>query len=206
VWNGQSRRQFSDGHVDGVEATWRRVGATFKFILLGVNGVVEDEHPRRSRGALDQLAHFRIVDLPHGRVVPEISHGRRVLLQAEAHAFERRRLVELPRVRHLDGPRLDRINQIALVLSIDIAARGKLRVRLLVVEMGGVAWGFSAAPDGERPGSPLHAADGAEQECQRERSSQPHGCVRNSESFGLPPNLITDHDGDPRARVPQAYI
>ena len=34
VWNGQSRRQLSDGHVDGVEATWRRVGAKFKIILL----------------------------------------------------------------------------------------------------------------------------------------------------------------------------
>ena len=148
--------------------------------------MIEYKYARRSRGPLDQLAHFLVIDLADGRVVPEIPHGRGVLLQAEAHAFERRRLVELPRVRHLDGPRLHRINQIALVLSIDIAARGKLRVRLLVVEMGSVAWGFSAAPDGERPGSPLHAADGAEQECQRDRSSQPHGCVRNSESLGCP--------------------
>ena len=114
-----------------------------------------------------------------------------MLFQAEAHAFERRRLVELPRVRHLDGPRLHRINQIALVLSIDIAARGELRVRLLVVEMGSVARGFSTAADGEGPGSlPQPHGSGAEQQCQRERSSQPHGCVRNSESFGLPPNQM----------------
>ena len=46
-------------------------------------------------------------------------------------------------------------------------------MRLLVVEMGSVARGFSATPDGERPGSPDHADDGAEQECQRDRSSRP---------------------------------
>ena len=86
--------------------------------------MIEYEHARRPGGPLDQLAHLLVIDLPHGRVVPEISHGRGVLLQAEAHAFKRGSLVELPRVRHLHGPRLDRIDQIALVLSIDIAARG----------------------------------------------------------------------------------
>ena len=98
-----------------------------------------------------------------------------MLLQAEAHAFERRGLVELPRVRHLDGPRLDRINQIALVLSIDIAARGKLRVRLLVVKQRSVAriLSSSAAADGEGPGSlPRPMA--------RERSSSANGSARRS--------------------------
>jgi len=86
--------------------------------------VIKYKHARCPGGALHQLAHFLVIDLPHGRVVPKVSHGRGVLLQAEAHAFKRGSLVELPRVRHLHGPRLDRIDQIALVLSIDIAARG----------------------------------------------------------------------------------
>ena len=65
--------------------------------------MIEYKYARRSRGPLDQLAHFLVIDLADGRVVPEIPHGRGVLLQAKAHAFERRRLVELLRVRHLDG-------------------------------------------------------------------------------------------------------
>ena len=65
--------------------------------------MVEDEHPRRPGGPLHQLAHFLVIDLADGRVVPEIPHGRRVLLQAEAHSFQSSRLVELPRVRHLHG-------------------------------------------------------------------------------------------------------
>ena len=72
--------------------------------------MIEYKHARGPGGPLDQLAHLLVIDLADGRVVPKIPHGRGVLLQAEAHAFERRRLVELPRVRHLHGPRLDRIN------------------------------------------------------------------------------------------------
>jgi hypothetical protein len=65
--------------------------------------VVEDKYARCARTTLDQLAHFLVIDLADGRVVPKIPHGRGVLLQAEAHAFERRGLVELPRVPHLHG-------------------------------------------------------------------------------------------------------
>ena len=99
--------------------------------------VVEDEDARRARGALHEVAHLAVVGGHDLAVVAEVPDGRRVDLEREAHGLERRGILERAAVAHGAGPRLEGVDDVALVLLVDVAARRQRRVGLLVVEVHG---------------------------------------------------------------------